>query len=108
MQLVEHKDVDAGKLAPELLQTRLGSAQAQDVAAPGACEQEGQRGFAAARRAEQEQAREARAFQERGQALGEVALSDEESQFGGAQAFRQRLRQGHGGSGKLARRGGYR
>lgn len=49
----------------------------------------------------------ARAFQERGQALGEVALSDEEGQFGGAQAFRQRLRQGHEGS-KLARRGGYR
>ena len=107
MQLVEHKDIDAGKLAPELLQAGLGSAQAQDVAAPGACEQEGQRGFAAARRAEQEQAWKARAFQERGQALGEVALSDEESQFGGAQAFRQRLRQGHEGS-KLARRGGYR
>lgn len=107
MQLVEHKDIDAGKLAPELLQTRLGSAQAQDVAAPGACEQEGQRGFAAARRAEQEQARKARALQERGQALGEVALSDEKSQFGGAQAFRQRLGQGHEGS-KLARRGGYR
>ena len=106
MQLVEHKDIDAGKLAPELLQTRLGSAQAQDVAAPGACEQEGQRGFAAARRAEQEQARKARALQERGQALGEVALSDEKSQFGGAQAFRQRLGQGHEGS-KLARRGGY-
>ena len=105
MQLVEHKDIDAGKLAPELLQTRLGSAQAQDVAAPGACEQEGQRGFAAARRAEQEQARKARALQERGQALGEVALSDEKSQFGGAQAFRQRLGQGHEGS-KLARRGG--
>ena len=71
-----------------------------------ACEQEGQRGFAAARRAEQEQARKARALQERGQALGEVALSDEKSQFGGAQAFRQRLGQGHEGS-KLARRGGY-
>ena len=39
--------------------------------------------------------------------IGEVALSDEEGQFGGAQAFRQRLRQGHEGS-KLARRGGYR
>ena len=69
-------------------------------------EQEGQRGFAAARRAEQEQAWKARAFQERGQALGEVALSDEESQFGGAQAFRQRLRQGHEGSN--SRQAGYR
>ena len=107
MQLVEHKDIDAGKLAPELLQARFGSAQAQDIAAPGACEQEGQCGLAAARRAEQEQARKARAFHERGQALGEVALSDEESQFGGAQAFRQRLGQGHGGS-NLARRGGCR
>ena len=98
MQRGEHKDIDAGKLAPELLQARFGSAQAQDIAAPGACEQAGQRGLAATRRAEQKQARKARAFQERGQALGEVALSEDECQFGGALAFWHWLGLGQGGS----------
>lgn len=107
MQLVEHKDIDAGKLAPELLQAGLGSAQAQDVAAPARASRRASVDLPQPGGPNRSRAWKARAFQERGQALGEVALSDEEGQFGGAQAFRQRLRQGHEGS-KLARRGGYR
>ena len=91
VQFVEDEDVHAGELPPELLEARFRGAEAQDVAAAGARQQEGQRGLAAAGRAEQEQAREARALHERGQALGEVALSDEKSQFGRAQAFGQGL-----------------